>query len=110
MFEESRGSTCSGCCFRQVFWGVAGVDLRCFYTSIVDVLLVLFWDVVWYMYSGMLQVSWGAIGVVPGCRLMQVLRGCCSGMFDTCVVRCCSGMSYEAGVVEVLHLLFWGVV
>ena len=42
LFEESRRSTCSGCCLRQVFWGVAGVDLGCFYTRIVGVVLVLF--------------------------------------------------------------------
>lgn len=120
MFEESRGSICSGC-FRQVFWGVAGVDLGCFYTSIVDVVLVLFWAVVWYMYSGMLPVSWGAVGVVPGCRLMQVLRGCfrgclvrvLSGVVLGCHLRqvllcciCCSGVLFDTDVVEV----FAGVV
>ena len=32
---------------------------------------------------------------------MHVLWGCC---------KCCSVLLFDAGVVEVLHVLFWGVV
>lgn len=72
------------------------------------------------------------VGVVLGCCLVHVFRDA-AGVVGCC--RCCSGMSFdagvagvffgdvwyvccevlfwdviEAGVVGVLHLLFWGVV